>query len=267
MRRTLLVALFAALSACAAVPPKSAGWSEQSYPGFVIRYGDGLVEDANYVARLTQHSIRELQEEFGVDSRTWSSSFDLEIVLYPSATDEAGPGRAMMQTRGSADGIVAELHMLAPSLHPANGRTAVGLPFDDAYFAKLITHEVATVFLEHATTRKGPGWNIYEAPAWFVQGYQEYLGLTRSSPEAGELSEVYKNQGRADRNRVRMELRVRNDYIDGALLVLFLHERFGAAAVQRMLESGRSSFWDALADETNLDAPALKRAYDEWLGQ
>ena len=49
-------------------------------------------------------------------------------------------------------------------------------------FAKLVMHEYSTVLLDRITRAKKAGWSFFSGPSWFVQGYEEYLGLMLSSP-------------------------------------------------------------------------------------
>jgi hypothetical protein len=136
--------------------------------------------------------------------------------------------------------LAAEIHLLALSAHrPAT--TAVGEPMDENYIFKNLVHEYSTILLEQMTLAKPTGWNFYGAPSWFVQGYEEYLGLTLSSEHSRNVTfPKYRDLHRQDRNRVTRAFEVKNPYLDGPVLVEFLHESYGKEKVQAFLMSDKA---------------------------
>lgn len=265
MRIAFIVLFSSVIAACAALTPESPRWSRAEYDEFDLYYSPDVAEDGRLIARLSQDAISRLLKQFSIDRTVWEDRNDLSIFVHATANDDAGPGNAIVKTIRSSDRVMAEFHLLAPSAHPPHVATGAGLPFDDAYFAKLVTHEISTLFLEYVTSTKHSGWDIYAAPSWFVQGYQEYLGLTQASIDTKVITDAYHVQAKKNRERVRVVLDVENDYIDGALLVEFLHDQYGDLAVHRLLNSGQSDFWAALFEETGLSAVTLQAGYTKWL--
>lgn len=265
MRIALIVLTTSLIAACVTAPPVTERWLQAEHEEFTLFYTPGLAEDGRIIGRLSQDSITRLLEQFSIDRATWQDRNDLVIFVHGTIGDDAGPGNAVIRTTRSTNGVKGQIHVLAPSAHPAHVTTAAGLPFDDAYFAKLVTHEISTMFLEYLTSTKRSGWDIYSAPSWFVQGYQEYLGLTHSSVDSKHIADAYHLRAKQDRDRVNVILDVESDYIDGALLVEFLHDRFSDTAVQGLLNSAEPDFWTALFEETGLTVATLQAAYTEWL--
>jgi hypothetical protein len=58
---------------------------------------------------------------------------------------------------------------------------------------------------------------------------------------------------------------VEDDYIDGALLLLFMHETFGRKRVQAVLTSQEPRFGTAMAGELGIGLEEFKKRWDEWL--
>lgn len=267
MRPIVIVAVITLLSACSTIAPNSQSLKEVSYVGYNVHGAVELTADRQLIARLVEDAITELSLQFNLDRKSWVANTDLDVFVHESPNTESAPGLATVRTVRSQGRVIAEFHLLAPSRHPVNSRTSVGLAFDESYFAKLVTHEVSTLFLELMTTSKGPGWSIYEAPSWFVQGYQEYLGLNHSGADASEIRSAYQARAKENPGNVRMSVTVNDVYIDGALIIEFLHSQFGSDVVKDILVSKKQEFWAALRDETGLTAPTLVTAYNNWLEQ
>jgi hypothetical protein len=265
MRSIVIIVVVTLICACSAVVPNNQSWSQVSYVGFNIHSAENLTADRQLIARLIEDAIFQLSLQFNLDQEAWVTCTELDIFVHSTPTSDAGPGLATVRTVRSQGRVTAEFHLLAPSRHPTNLRTNVGLPFDESYFAKLVTHEISTLFLELMTTSKGHGWNIYEAPSWFVQGYQEYLGLNLPGAKASEILNAYHAHAKENAGHVRLSLTVDDDYIDGALIVEFLHSQFGSDAVKGILVSEKRDFWAAVQDEIGLSAATLVAAYESWL--
>ena len=152
-------------------------------------------------------------------------------------------------------------------------RFSSGEPMDNAYFFKTVVHEYSSIVLEQITRSKRKGWTICKAPSWFVQGYQEYLALTLSSDHSRTVTvSLYKDLCTRDPTRVhlcgppdKLMLTVKNDYVDGAVLLMFMHEEFGRDRVHALLKSDSKTFCQALATELGLDYAGLFRRWQKWL--
>jgi hypothetical protein len=223
-------------------------------------------QDARQAHRFLELAVRSLNEEFeGV--RIEEAMRDVTCELHLHAKTDDGPSAAQNYLRTEVrDGrYSAMLHLLAPSAYHADDRSNVGEPFDEVYFFKTLVHELSTIFLDLATRSKGSGWRFFSAPSWFVQGYEEYLALLRSSEHTRTVTlSKYIQKLRENPSRVRPGFLVEDTYIDGSLLLLFLHETFGKARVQAVLMSRNPSFYGALSEELGLTDKELYERWDEW---
>ena len=160
----------------------------------------------------------------------------------------------------------AIIHILAPSCHEAGGMSLAGTAYDEYYFHKVIAHELGTLFLIGVNESKAGGWSLADAPSWFSEGYQEYLGLNFSSEYSKTISQAYYlAQSRNNSERIRFGIVVENPYLDGANIVRFLHENYGYAKVHSIVSSEQQDFWDAMREVTGLGPVGLVDEYKAWL--
>jgi hypothetical protein len=139
---------------------------------------------------------------------------------------------------------------------------------DENYIFKNLVHEYSTIVLDRMTREKPRGWTFFSAPAWFVQGYEEYLGLMLSSEHSRRVTfEKYRDFHRADRKRIGAGFEVASPYIDGPVLLQFLHDTYGRGAVHAILLSEAADFWSALTQATGQDREQLHEAWLLWLRQ
>jgi len=243
----------------------STSWKERETPFYRLHYDASQTEDFQQLCVYANECVQNLREEFGqqrVDSLLKSAEID--IYLQPRPTSAAAPGLATLRT-GTKDGIYrAELHLLAQSAHPEGAMTNIGETMDDNYFFKTLVHEYSTIVLERLTSHKQTGWRFFDAPSWFVQGYEEYLGLMLSSKHNRTIVfDKYLELHRADAQRLDKNFSaVKSDYIDGAVLIRFLHETYGKDKVQSLLVSEAVDFWSAVKAELGVDRMQL---YAAWL--
>ena len=134
------------------------------------------------------------------------------------------------------------------------------------YLQKLIIHELSTLYLEGATRAKSEGWWLFDAPSWFYQGYQEYLAIELGPDE--QRDEIW--------NRLRehagdcpefeaADPTPCDDYIDGALLLKFMHERWGDDTLQTLLSRQEPTFEESLENALEIDESRLFEAWKSWL--
>jgi hypothetical protein len=162
----------------------------------------------------------------------------------------------------------AVIDLLTPSAYDLRHRSNVGEPADDGYIYKLVVHEYSTILLERITRAKKAGWRFFSAPGWFTNGYEEYLGLMLSSTR--NRTEVLKkhlanHKDGASRIGFDYGIHVEDDYIDGAVLLMFMHETFGKTKVQAILASEERRFGSAMASALGVGLEEFKKRWDEWL--
>ena len=135
---------------------------------------------------------------------------------------------------------------------------------------RIVTHELATIPLVRATLLKGPGWRFHSAPQWFTQGYEEYLAAFTTTEELKRrMTRDALEKIAARRDAIRWEGTVFSDepYSGGLLLLWFLHERFGEAAVKAILGSHLATFAAAFRETLGVEPAALRDDVDRWMDQ
>lgn len=77
----------------------------------------------------------------------------------------------------------------------------------------------------------------------------------------------YRKIVRSEPKRVRNDfgLVVRDDYIDGAMLVAFIHEQYGKEKAQSILTSRAETFGAAITQALEVNLDAFFAAWREWL--
>jgi hypothetical protein len=239
---------------------------------YTLHYCRQFQHDTPTIQAMLNAAVEAMIDEFAAyDAQRLLKNTICHVYLHASPNANANVGLASMRTYALDGRYTAEMHMLTPSALPLNSSltTNVGEPFDESYCFKTIVHEYSIVILDQLTRVKARGWTFYMAPPWFCEGYEEYLGLTRSSPHSRTVTlERYKQIVMADPQRVRLQshtgshtLEVADNYIDGAVLLLFMHETFGQKQVQAILRDEAATFREAF---TNALGVAVNEFYDLW---
>src|SRR5262249_21582305 len=132
--------------------------------------------------------------------------------------------------------------------------------------SKTLAHEYATILLDRLTQTKAGGWRFFDAPAWFVQGYEEYASLVLSRPRNREvvLPEYVRRQKDEQRVRFGATIEVQDPYVEGAVVMHFLHEQFGRERVQALLTAPQPTFAAALTAMLGVSASELGARWREW---
>lgn len=177
----------------------------------------------------------------------------------------AGDGReACMDTTVANGEPHASLEMLAPSCQPAAARTNVNEPKNSEYVHKTIVHELSMLFLWQITRRKPTGWSFFSAPAWFTDGWEEFLALTCSSNHSRKVT--LPEYRRRVKSRWTREARPALDrYLDGAIILEFVHHRFGHTPMIDLLRAKAARFDVALRNILGVDEDRLLTQWRAWL--
>lgn len=222
--------------------------SELVTPYYRIKSYSATKDDAAFARSALDAAIANLLDHFNHDElEPLLRKVRVTVHLHATPTPQANEHTATART-GTRDGNVAtyyaDIHLLAPSSMPEGLLTSAGLPKDEAYFKRLITHEYSTVPLQLITRAKPEGWRFSSAPSWFLQGYEEYLAYTASPGDQQEAIKHIINLVKQQPDRVRADfgLDVTDPYITGAVLVMFMHEHYGSERVHAILTSPEPSF-------------------------
>jgi hypothetical protein len=237
-------------------------------PFYRLHHDAGNEADARKAREVLDDLIKALGKEFaGQKVDDLLRGIDCDIYLHAKPTDDISEGSASLES-GVKDGkYVATIRLLTPSAFRPGFRSSIGEPGGDDYFAKVLVHEYATILLERATRAKDKGWRFYDAPGWFVQGYEEYLGLTLSTPHnRNDVLAKYLALQKGDPLRVRIGfgVGVKDPYLDGAVLLHFMHEAFGKDKVQAILTSDAPTFEAAAGPALGVTLEEFRRRWEEW---
>lgn len=230
-------------------------------------------EDRRLVRELVRQGLEDLSAEFQDEGRLGLlSDLRLEVVVHgkPTAvfchgqTDHVGEGQALTCTDERNGQPFATIRILAPSRHSPAARTIVDEPKDGTYIHKTLVHELSMLFLWRITRRKPAGWRLWDpnTPRWFYDGYEEYLSLIRSTPHSRQVT-LPKYRARAQEN---LSAGVPVDvYVRGALILEYLHERFGRPKLIALLRSEQPTFQGALRATLGSDETAIFNGWHVWM--
>ena len=220
------------------------GGSELLGDGYTVYYDEGYRADAEFARGVLNPAATRFRTRYG------SSDTPVEIHLLAEPTTVGGtriqPGTALA-SGGPSHLAIYLMSRSAPAMQGAccNG---LGLRFTDGgYQRTVLVHEFSTAFQHHY-----PGYNKWSG--WFVQGLQQYEGLTAagSSNLWQRTAEKVFRDGTVScsgRNGGNERLAVTEVYWAGALVLRYLADRFGEASHIRILDSARSTLTEAIADE------------------
>lgn len=240
---------------------------------FTLEAPDAVRGDGVSLARALEGSIRRLAADYltaDADALLRKATVTVHVAATPS--DRCGPGQATTISSWNEGVCTAEIHVLAPSAHPDPDaphapRTLTGEPMDFDYAHRVLVHEYATILLESITRRKRGGWSFWSAPAWFVQGSEEFLGLSYSNDRARQKTL------RAYTLMTHHDALVTNDwgfeaqspYVSGSVIVAFLHDRFGRDAFIALLESQEQTFGRAVRRALGTGPDEFFALWSAWL--
>lgn len=228
------------------VPPT---WRHTAAERYTVYAHAGFEHDVDRISRLLDNSIAALTDEFAsFGGVRLLDEVDLSIVLYPNDNDRVTTGRSLSETIGST----VQLSFLTPSKYDAGALNSAGQPFDDNAWQHQITHELVTTFAQRATLSKSAGWVYFQAPNWFMQGYEEYLGHVLS-PGAGVRVDSLRAQLAARELRLSVsedgEILSSDPYLQGLFMVRWLHEEYGRDFASKIFRNESATFWEAMKSE------------------
>lgn len=250
--------------------PGAAGeWVGIESPCYRVLHAPGGAEDGHRVMAWLDQAREALARELAVvPLGDLLRDVDCRVWVHPAPAEGAAEGAARTGITTDGAAVRADMHVLAPSAHRGAGTTLVGEPFDAVYHQKTIVHEYAHVVLYRIVGTRRRGWGLWTAPGWFREGYAEYLALVCGAERTRTVTmERYRAVVRAAPERVRPDLSVENEYLDGAMLLRCLHESFGRERVQALLVSEAATFDEALGEALGGDRRTVYDRWREWVGE
>ncbi len=198
---------------------------------FVSEIPDSVMDGIGLVRPLVAEALRVVEGEFtDLDAPALLGATEVEVRLLAHPTRDCG----WDQMRCSMKVTPPRIEAIAPTAHPDVVEAAFPLDYDRLWYLKNFIHECTALFL-WLYRPSTPAWSLREAPEWFVEGIEEYVAIERSVPEIRDRYRSH-NLRRLLSNTVQNRFSaVANNYADGYLIVLFMHERYGATQVHRVL--------------------------------
>lgn len=263
------------LGLCAGAPAGANG-QLQEFKGarYTIFYQPGYESDVAFTRRWLDATQGLMKAKYGVKA----DGYHISVYLLPAPADGidvAQSGQNQCCTAASAGprtGTIRLLARSAPIWQVANLTSSLGLPkTSDDYHAKVLVSEYIPI--GHYATQDGrpaAGWRYYNAPAWFVQGLQEYDAIWHST-ESNRTATVQRLLRWAKANTTKFSccspgFGTTDPYNGGASFMAFLAAEFGEGIHARLLRSSASTFEAALASETQPYTPQqLFDRFRAWL--
>jgi hypothetical protein len=255
-------------------------WSTIKTENFTIFFHKDFSEDAQKAQTFLERTIESLKQEFADHApEKILEKIDCHFYLHPEPNELAFDGQSMCRTRTLAGGRThAELHHLTRARYRPDSLNSVGEPkTSDDHSHRYVVHEYASIWLGIIARDKEKGWyvNGNDCPNWFWQVYEEYLGMTLSTPHSRTvtfskyMAAVKKNpdsvllaRGHKDKTP---RIIVEREYADGFALLAFMHDRFGRKAVQSILTSEQETFWQAMNEAFETNPEQLYDNFQSWV--
>ncbi len=161
-------------------------WKSIEAEGCKINYIEGFESDARKFELWMSKAVAAVEKEFASASKSdfFNQVKNCNIYLYDTPNEKANVGKVLGEEPYYilSDKYELKIHFLTPSAMPPGQTTVTGLKKDDDYFFHILVHEYTTTALEYFNEKAG-GWEFSTtaAPNWFIQGYEEYMGLNYSS--------------------------------------------------------------------------------------
>lgn len=231
----------------------------------VVEAPVSLAPEAEEVRAWMDASARCLAERF-------PEAFDPGLVaahrpavrVYVKSNPKASEGWTLLET-GTADGRIetyaARIHYLPQACFAREAQNRLGAPYDVRFAHETLTHELATVGLELKVRQRGPGFDLYDAPAWFYQGYAEYLALVCASGSSRPATlEAYLQAVRRD------DRALADPHVGGAVRIAYLYDEHGAERMNALLQS-RGRFGPAFEEALGFRTTTLENKIRAWLAR
>lgn len=219
--------------------------------------GLGTATDQQLLRPLLDHTLGVVANEFASRRAGEVLSSTSWIIVWHGPEDlERKSGKMCVRTPAG----ITELHLLAPSAYPTSSR---GFPpeYPEWWHRKNLIHECTAAFMFHYRP-PAPRWPLEPgAPDWFREGLQEFVAIERS-PNLTRDSYRSRYLQRDIASTVEPNFHnVADPYIDGYLILRFLHDAFGAEPIHAVLDRAQPDFWTTVEDR--LGAPR-SRLYSRW---
>jgi hypothetical protein len=251
------------LTACAIPAKRSAAEPGSTLPADPTpsRWVFAHEHDERLIARLIQRSLEQLDAAFAFHlPEDPLEGIRLSVHLHRAPDSFASESTMRIESTPRT----ATIHLLAPSAYRQLDDDGWPRGYGSLWFHKNLLHEIGTAYLEALGRRKSSGWRLHEAPSWFVQGIEEELACVLADDEARRAR--YLAAVRDAPTRIARDFTAVEDvYVDGAVIVRYLFERFGRSRVLDLIANPSPGFWQSLESVLGCDRRALSGGFFAWL--
>jgi hypothetical protein len=177
-------------------------------------------DDRKLTEELLCAAIVRLRAMFGADRVDRAlHGIDCVVHLHGKPTTTVTESWAEVTTGRRDQQYTATISILAPEGFSAAYRDVAGFAAGREHHGKVLAHEYAAILLDRIAAEKPAGWRFFDGPAWFVQGYEEYLGVALlDAPKRDEALATFV-RAQADPDRVRFHPQAQKPTFDEALPV------------------------------------------------
>ena len=242
-------------------PPRlAAGRAELVTDGFTVEYPEGAADDARRTSEWTFGAIAALTEFTGLAWRDVVGDGVVRVRLAGADENRKRPGETEVRSKFTGLALAAEIELLTPSAHRETRTDAVGVPFGESYFRRVLARQTGVLYAQRLRRLRPGGYSFDTAPRWFQQGVAEWLGVELAADDPAGLWSLYRTAA-GEVAATPTGLRVANDAIDGALVVRFLADSFGRERLRALLLAPENDFYEALTATCGVTAEELGSRY------
>jgi hypothetical protein len=252
---------------------RSPQWLESKSAHYTLFYQAGFEEDVEFTRRWLSATERLMNSKYGASPERYYMSVYLRPAPVGAVTAvQSGHIQCCTTTdTGIRTGTLELLTRSSPVWKEGNLVSSLGLPKNgDDYHAKVIVSEYIPIgHYAVQDARASGGWSYYSAPAWFVQGLQEYDAIFHSTDSNRAVTRQRLFQwAKANVSQFSCcspALKIGDAYNGGATFMAFLAAEFGEDIHARLLRNAAPTFDAALTDETRYASTRLFERFQQWL--
>jgi hypothetical protein len=251
-----------------------AQWLESKALHYTVFYQAGFEQDVEFTRKWLDATEALMKSKY----RSTPGRYFMSIYLLPEPTGDidavqSGQNQCCTQSKsGVRTGTIRLLTRSASVWKARNLASSLGLPkAENDYHAKVLVSEYIPIgHYAVQDSRSTGGWQYYSAPAWFVQGIQEYDAIFHSTDSNRTVTRRRLFQW-AKANSLQFtccspSLTTTDPYNGGATIMAFLASEFGEDIHARLLRNPANTFEAAWATETQRYQPAqLFDRFRRWL--
>ncbi|XZE53567.1 hypothetical protein SH139x_005321 [Planctomycetaceae bacterium SH139] len=245
-------------------------WLTATHQFYEIRYTSENEAELQSVKEILSQFRSSFCKAAGVDV-TLADASQIVLELHPKNSDSVQVGYVSLvggtfDNRGQR-GYRGTIRMPGPAAYDGRVSSSSGHPQDRKFFDKLLVHEISPIFIELLAWSKG---GRFRGPNWFIQGIEEYFGVFHSTDYwRTDGREVYYERLKLLPDSIDTDfgLNVTDPYNDGFLVMNYLRDTYGEAAIFELIASRERTFGKRMQSATNSRYDEFAVDFNEWKKQ